>query len=437
MINLLLINLGRLQNNNNLNLFVDKLNPEKLVELSQDDNFCEFDSKNYIYEKVDYNSVSNIDLTYTDGESIDAKLLDFLCLQEYKVFNLYDKYKPQEYRYKWYILRRHLYYSHLSYWLKFINHNNISCFVFTRLPEEGFEFVLYLLAKALSLRVFVLHQQPLTNRVIVNDNLDNFFLPIKKDYKRLLTRQLEHNKCENQRLEKIEFYIQEMIKKNRILSKGVNGFGSNLYDLIFCFRKKNEHEVDLKNQYVFFELYYDTDLPDAVLANRCYDQFLAIKFLSESLPKGVILYIKKHYSFYKKEIKGENFKSLYDQINIFNNVRIVKNSYSRSKLIKNALAVAVVTGDIGFEALYERKPVILFGHNWYMYCNGVFNIRNYKELISAIKIIFQDGFKNDYDKFKAYINSLYHNDDILVNIDRFILSGNGAEAPNALDSVEA
>ena len=76
-------------------------------------------------------------------------------------------------------------------------------------------------------------------------------------------------------------------------------------------------------------------------------------------------------------------------------------------LMRNAKAVATVTGTVGWEALMHRIPVIIFGMIWYEKMPGVMRVT---DSASAMNIMdFINNYSYDEHKILAYLMAFAEN----------------------------
>ena len=105
--------------------------------------------------------------------------------------------------------------------------------------------------------------------------------------------------------------------------------------------------------------------------------------------------------------RGHNFyKNIVDQCK---NVVFVNKSTSSHQLINNAIAVATITGTAGWEALFRKKPALLFGNIFYELAPGVFKISSNDEClhaINAINAINDNRFSYDKRLLKLFLLAL-------------------------------
>jgi hypothetical protein len=133
------------------------------------------------------------------------------------------------------------------------------------------------------------------------------------------------------------------------------------------------------------------------------DQINALALLGRHIPPHYKLVVKEHpmqtwvgrgYGFYK------------DIIDQCNSVIFVKQSTSSHELIKNSVAVATITGTAGWEALFRKKPVLLFGNIFYELAPGVFKISSSSDCQNAINDIINNRFCYDERLLKLFLLAL-------------------------------
>jgi hypothetical protein len=166
---------------------------------------------------------------------------------------------------------------------------------------------------------------------------------------------------------------------------------------------------NLKNKYILIALHYQPEATSTPSAGIFTDQFLMIDMLSKMIPKNWKIYVKEHtaqfYSLGEGETSREKF--FYDDVKKIENVDLIPTNFDTFKLIDNSVAVATLTGTIGFESAIRKKPVLVFGNAWYSPLKSVFQIKKGSDLVEAIKIIGK-GFKynnKDLLRYLSYIEN--------------------------------
>jgi hypothetical protein len=158
---------------------------------------------------------------------------------------------------------------------------------------------------------------------------------------------------------------------------------------------------NFKDKYILVALHYQPEATSVPSGGYYADQFLMIDMLSKTIPKDWKIYIKEHRSQFYPFAWGENGreKYFYDDILKLKNTKLISCEDDPFKLIDNSMAVATVTGTIGFEARVRGKAVLVFGNAWYGSLSSVFKINNTREAVSAIeeiKVGIKAGMKEVY-----------------------------------------
>jgi hypothetical protein len=137
--------------------------------------------------------------------------------------------------------------------------------------------------------------------------------------------------------------------------------------------------------YVFYPLHFQPEASTLVQAPLYLDQVALLQDIARSLPIGHRLYIKEHVS-----SRGRRPVSYYRSLRLIEQVRLLSPDEDTWTLIREASAVAVITGTAGWEGLLFDKPVVTFG-------DAFFNILPHVYRASAVP---KDGW---YDLFRRAI----------------------------------
>jgi len=113
-------------------------------------------------------------------------------------------------------------------------------------------------------------------------------------------------------------------------------------------------------EFVFFPLHYQPEASTLVQAPYYLDQPALIEDISKSLPVGYRLYVKEHFM-----SRGRRPLGFYQRIRKVPGVRLLGPKEDTWSLIRNASALAVITGTVGWEGLLMSKPVVTFGNVFY------------------------------------------------------------------------
>ena len=193
--------------------------------------------------------------------------------------------------------------------------------------------------------------------------------------------------------------------------------------------------LDYKEDYVFFAL---TSEPEATLLMQApyfADQVWVAKMVAQSLPLNFKLYVKDH-----PQMPGYRDSNFYKEIKKFPNIKLIDTKTDSMELIKNSKLVVTITGTVGFEALFFKKPVITFGSVNYNAISFIKKCRtpddlpfiikdalenhkhNEEEFVDFVSAFLEDSFKIDITKliFERNIEKIKQNPDIKIIADNLI-----------------
>lgn len=113
-------------------------------------------------------------------------------------------------------------------------------------------------------------------------------------------------------------------------------------------------------KYVLYPIHFQPEASTLVQAPMYLDQIALLEDIAKSLPVGYRLYVKEHLS-----NRGRRPLEFYAAIRRIPAVRLLGPDTDTWSLIRNASAIAVITGTMGWEGLLFGMPVITFGDVFY------------------------------------------------------------------------
>ena len=161
-------------------------------------------------------------------------------------------------------------------------------------------------------------------------------------------------------------------------------------------------EPDLSVPYIYFPLHYQPEMTTSPSGGWFVHQYLAVQMLSYYAPPGVWIYVKEH-PVYKRVYTSTRIKAHYDLIAGLKNVKMVPLETDTIELTKHAAAVSSITGSVGYEAMYQHKPYIMFGNQVMRYGPGTLNVRNNEDCRRAMARIFDEGVTYDDRDIKIFL----------------------------------
>jgi len=344
--------------------------------------------------------------------------------------------------------RKKLFRNLCLYWNALLRSNSVSHIFFPYSPSQGWDTVLYSVAKTLNIKTTVLVRTSIQDRVLLLNNfrmmskvpLDYLHAEASDSIQRSLGADLctalkeesswveysnkrncnvlgkdssQHslkNRC-------ISFFksvvkglcetvkrvttisTKKEFKSKAALSMNSKSVNWSLYLVYFfsLFRIRklksyyDEHSQPLNTEraYVYFALHNDPGMTTQPEGGVFEDQYLAISMLSQSLPEGWILYVKEHPRQFEtsyESIKQTHYRSSndYDELLKLENVHLLSMDCSRNSVISQASLVATITGSVGWQALNLGKPCITFGYPWYSACNSCYIV----ESVDDCRVLF-------------------------------------------------
>jgi len=125
------------------------------------------------------------------------------------------------------------------------------------------------------------------------------------------------------------------------------------------------------------------------------NQITLIENIAKSIPINSILYVKEHPIQKTKLWRSVEF---YEKIISIPNVKLIHPSVNSQELITKSKAVVLISGGTGFEALFHKKPVILFSDEIYQELSSVTKILTFDKL--------HENISEAIENFKFNVNEI-------------------------------
>jgi hypothetical protein len=364
--------------------------------------------------------------------------------------------------------REQLFKRYLGYWSAVLDHFSPDVFVTPVSPHLVYDYVLYCLCKRKKIQTILFEQTSLDGWIYPEERFETGSLALKNRYQELLHAwesgtlkqvplsdeaaaylqrvsgdystavpfymkdQFAQNNLVTYLGKELLFHpknIPEMVKKWRYLfsrSHYVKQIGKNIqesdmkgWEYLFCklegMQKKNalkryyqslEKPADFEQPYLYFPLHYQPENTTCPLGEAFVDQYLIVDMLSRCAPAGWNIYVKEHPSQWHPKLHGECSRStdFYDKMVTLPNVQLVPVSTPNFELIDRARAVVTITGTAGWEAVVRGRPVLLYGHAWYKFCEGVFYVPSVDACKTALAKI-QQGYTVDQKRVHLFLSA--------------------------------
>lgn len=132
-----------------------------------------------------------------------------------------------------------------------------------------------------------------------------------------------------------------------------------------------DREPDMARPFVYFPLQFQPEMTTSSLGGRYRDQILALERLAEILPEDHRIYVKEN----PKQTGKMRSPLFFHRLNRIPQVELMPSYASSPDLLARSVAVANVSGTVGWEAVTAGKPVLCFGAAWWSGAPGVTRYR--------------------------------------------------------------
>lgn len=293
--------------------------------------------------------------------------------------------------------------------------------------------LLYQLAKKIGIRILMPNQLYLKNRIIMSNNLisrevsdefkkllnnfsdsseiyDEEFIK-KQDRSESVNILLHGPKFKQSFLQRINYYRKRLRYNHESIYKDI---GKTRLKMIMH-RMQNTLEANKRKQFLDTSslasignakfLYYPmSSEPEArILTTSPFytNQLTLIENIAKSLPIDFVLYVKEHPI---QKLKFWRPISDYKKIIDIPNVRLVHTDINNRDLIIQSQGVIAISGGTAFEALFYKKPVILFADEYYDVLSMVTKITTLNTLPTDIKNALLN-FKFNNKEFNTFMQA--------------------------------
>lgn len=211
------------------------------------------------------------------------------------------------------------------------------------------------------------------------------------------------------------YYLNQKYKKN---------IGSSLV--------KSDTLLTKGEGYGYFALHLQPELTTSALGNGIYhNQLAALKIFSDFCSANNLICIVKENP---KQNFSHRSKNFFKVVSSLDNIRLVSNDEDSLALVRSASVVGTITGTVGLEAILHGVPVVCFGDAWYSSLDGVFkpsqmsrslfhvqiNIENVKHGLAKLYACAVKGVSDSDYLTEWGINPDVNNIDLLDSLSRCI-----------------
>ncbi len=131
-----------------------------------------------------------------------------------------------------------------------------------------------------------------------------------------------------------------------------------------------DQRLDLEGDFVYFPLQLQPEMTTSSLGGRFRDQAYAIETLARMLPEGVRILVKEN----PKQGSYMRGPLFFHRLRRIPSVTFLPSWADTHALTERSRFVATITGTVGWEAVRQQKPALIFGAAWYRGLPGVHHI---------------------------------------------------------------
>lgn len=288
--------------------------------------------------------------------------------------------------------------------------------------------VLYHICKAKHIKILMPNQVYIHDRIIISDN--PLSMEIADDFRNVDYNFLDHSKTydlsyikSRDRAASVRTLLDATLPRisfQKRVSRFFDDISHTYKDVDRSKTKRIKHKIKIgraikkREKFIEQNLLKDVDLdasfyyyplttePEArILATSPFymNQIVNIENIAKSIPLDSLLYVKEHPL---QKLKNWRHDMYYKAIMQMPNVRLIHPDYDSHKLLNNCKGVISISGGTAFEALFYKKPVILFGDEYYDTLSMVDKVNDIRLLPRLIQGMDQKQFNQaELDTFMA------------------------------------
>lgn len=384
--------------------------------------------------------------------SLDEELLKSVAFEQNIAIKMMDRLDLDRYSFN-FSNRTSFFYFLLKKWLVILEKYEIELIISPSIPHRVFDYILYIAAKLKNVEFLMFQMTPFGDSSFIIDDVnqtpnylkkaissvvDNKFIreDIKgrieqvtgdysnatPDYMKKQSQMLKRSSNISNVINKVKILLSNptmLFEESKTYHVSKNSMPYEKKELKYKFLlKKYKNKVYLNKlkesyetivtskyskKYVFVALHYQPEETSTPTGGIYTEQELIINLLDSFLDKDIDIVIKEHKTQFHPNYEGATGRSInfYQNIlNISTRVKFVSVDTNPFDLIDNAIAVATISGTIGWESVIRGIPSLVFGRAWYEDMIGVYKIKSINDLKNNWNSIIED--KNNISKDIIY-----------------------------------
>lgn len=290
--------------------------------------------------------------------------------------------------------RRELFFRLSKFLYEFILENKVTHVIFSNIPHEVYDFILYSLCKSFSIPTLLFNDAGgvIKHSLTVCENIEDLGqLNFGKEIKAAINSvQTEKWRSDVEEKFKSQNFVADLILRNStnsiiraLKTAPITRRRCRLYFSQLEYRR-NIESGPLPSRYILMALHVQPELSTSPCGGHFVEQIEAVKYLAAN-SKGYEIVVREHPDQFRLRIPRP--KGFYKNISNIPGVTLSSSTINVREIVSKASAVATVSGTIALESVLLGKPGFIFGYSWFRECPGIYNISNREGIEGAFEAL--------------------------------------------------
>ncbi len=285
----------------------------------------------------------------------------------------------------------------VTYCYGFLVHHRIDRVIQNNVPHLAFEYIAHCVARALGIRTNFTMQLTIKGTFVVADSIEGMFEPLTRDLQKacgspdLILQPRFEDEFARRTGKHHPWYMvkkrapvrqQLRTRLRRILHPHLNPRVTERVRALFSGIAKGRAQRAIgcgttpPSPFIYFPLHLQPEATTMPLGGMFADQLIALETLAPAVPPHWTIAVKEN----PKQRLKHRAPEFYERLSEIPRVRLVDGNTSTFDLTSESSAVATITGNAGWEALFAGKPVVTFGEAFFKHAPGVIAVDELTEL---------------------------------------------------------
>ncbi|MAB80219.1 MAG: hypothetical protein CMJ89_12775 [Planctomycetes bacterium] len=328
-------------------------------------------------------------------------LVERLAPVEVTCLKMMDRHSKNPFKPRQYEFRKRAYLAQLSYAYGLLIEHRFDRVVFSNLPHNVFDYALHALCLELGIETSFFYQIQVKDCYLHAIEIDQLYaqlqayledhevaedVPLPQHLEAEISDRLGEGKpfyMTNKGLSLWQRIYRKQKRLFRVYTYTQTVFATRGYLAYLRVPKVNRIPDE---PFVYFALHYQPEATTSPMGGIFVDQYYAVLMIARALPQGYKVVVKEH----PRQRFWQRFPENYALLANEPKVVFVSQRTSSAELTRKAAIIAPITGTVGWEALFQGKPVMLFGEAFYESLPGVMRVNSQEDIRTMLEL-YQEG----------------------------------------------